>query len=385
MDPVILSACRTPIGKHKGALSSCRPDDLLATVLKEAVSRSQVASHQIDECFAGCANQAGEDNRNVARMSVLLAGLPNTLPAATVNRLCASGLEAIVQASRAIQTQDAQVVLAGGVESMSRAPIVQDKLTGATFDSSLGWRFKNPKLETLFPLESMGETAENIAEKYQIIRSEQDLFAFTSHQKAVHAQKNGYFDAELLRLPELSQDEGPRPEASLEKLASLKTIFRQNGSVTAGNSSSLNDGASALVLASPTFAQTHSLKPLGRILGVASIGLDPRYMGLGPLFSTQKLLKKLGLSIHNLDLIELNEAFAVQALAVIRELNLDPSQVNISGGALALGHPLGCSGARIVTTLLYNLRRTQKRIGLATLCVGVGQGLSIIIENNMLS
>lgn len=367
MEPVILSACRTPIGKHKGALSSIRPDDLLALSFQEAVLRSGVSPNFIDECFAGCANQAGEDNRNVARMSVLLAGFPDPIPAVTVNRLCASGLEAISQAARMIRTGDAEVILAGGVESMSRAPF-------------FGWHLPNPKLAARFPLESMGETAENIAEKYQITREAQDLFALSSHQKAIAARKNGYFDAELLKLPELAQDEGPRSDTSLEKLKSLKAIFRENGSVTAGNSSNLNDGAAALVISSDIYAQKNNLKPLGRILGAASVGLDPRYMGLGPVYATQKLLAKLGLKINQIDLVELNEAFAVQALAVIRELDLDPQKVNISGGALALGHPLGCSGARLVTTLLYNLQRTQKKIGLATLCVGVGQGLSMIIS-----
>lgn len=372
MEPVILSACRTPIGKHKGALSSVRPDDLLASVFKEAVSRAQIPAEQLDDCFAGCANQAGEDNRNIARMSVLLAGFPDSVPAVTVNRLCASGLEAIHQAARAIRTGDAEVILAGGVESMSRAPF-------------FGWYLPNPRLAARFPLESMGETAENIAAQYQISRKAQDLFALGSHQKAITAQKNGYFDAELLKLPELTQDEGPRADTSLEKLAKLKAVFREHGSVTAGNSSGLNDGAAALVIASPSYAQQNNLKPLGRILGAASVGLDPRFMGLGPIHATHKLLQKLGLKISQIDLIELNEAFAVQALAVIAELNLDPSKVNISGGALALGHPLGCSGARIATTLLYNLQRTRKKLGLATLCVGVGQGLSMIVENNMLS
>ncbi|MEI6805744.1 MAG: thiolase family protein [Myxococcaceae bacterium] len=372
MEPVILSACRTPIGKHKGALSNIRPDDLLASAFKEAVSKAQILPTQIDECFAGCANQAGEDNRNIARMSVLLAGFPDSVPAVTVNRLCASGLEAISQASRMIKTSDAEVVLTGGVESMSRAPF-------------FGWYLPNPELAKRFPLESMGETAENIAQKYQISRLEQDLFVLESHQKAVFAQKNNYFNAEVFKLPELTQDESPRADTNLEKLGKLKAIFRENGSVTAGNSSGLNDGAAALVLASQNYAQKNNLKPLGRILGAASAGLDPRFMGLGPVYSTQKLLKKLGLKPEDLDLIELNEAFAVQALAVIKELNLDPSKVNISGGALALGHPLGCSGARIATTLLYNLKRTRKKLGLATLCVGVGQGLSMIIENDMLS
>jgi acetyl-CoA C-acetyltransferase/3-oxo-5,6-didehydrosuberyl-CoA/3-oxoadipyl-CoA thiolase len=371
MEPVILSACRTPIGKHKGALSQIRPDDLLARVFSEAVSRAQIAPEHLDECFAGCANGAGEDNRNVARMSVLLAGLPYSVPAVTVNRLCASGLEAISQSARSIQTGDAELVLAGGVESMSRAPF-------------FGWYLPNPKLAERFPLESMGETAENIAERYKISRVSQDQFALESHLKVVNAYQNRYFDAELLSLPELSKDESPRPDSSLEKLAKLKPVFRENGSVTAGNSSGLNDGAAALVLASSNYAQKNNLKPLGRILGAASAGLDPRFMGLGPVYSTQKLLKKLGLKIEQIDLIELNEAFAVQALAVIAELNLDPLKVNISGGSLALGHPLGCSGARIATTLLYNLKRTQKKLGLATLCVGVGQGLSMIVENHML-
>ncbi len=397
MEPVILSAVRTPIGKLKGALSGMRPDDLLASVFAEAVKRSGVEPAQINECFAGCANQAGEDNRNVARMAVLLAGFPETIPAVTVNRLCASGLEAVSQAARLIRTGEAEVVLAGGVESMSRAPYVVSKEDPELrFDTSLGWRFPNPKLAARFPLESMGETAENIADRYGISRAQQDAFAFASHQKAVAAQQAGWFDGEivtphLMRGPDWipgqarnDRDECPRPDTSLEKLASLKPVFRAGGSVTAGNSSGLNDGASALVLASAKYAKEQGLKPMARILGSASAGVDPRLMGIGPVPATQKLLRNLGLGIKNIGLIELNEAFAVQSLGVIRELGLEISRVNISGGAIALGHPLGCSGARILTTLVHNLNRTGNSLGLATLCVGVGQGLSMIVENTML-
>ncbi len=381
MEPVILSAVRTPIGKLKGALSGIRPDDLLAGVFAEAVKRSGAEPAQINECFAGCANQAGEDNRNVARMAVLLAGFPETIPAVTVNRLCASGLEAVAQAARLIRTGEADLVLAGGVESMSRAPYVVSKEDPALkFDTSLGWRFPNPKLAERFPLESMGETAENIAERYRISRAEQDAFALASHQKAIAAGQAGWFDGELID----GRDECPRSDTSLEKLASLKPVFRLEGSVTAGNSSGLNDGASALVLASAEYAKKHGLKPMARILGSASAGVDPRFMGMGPVPATQKLLKNLSFKINDIDLIELNEAFAVQSLAVIGELGLDIDRVNISGGAIALGHPLGCSGARILTTLVHNLNRTGNRLGLATLCVGVGQGLSMIVENTML-
>lgn len=372
MEPMILSACRTPIGKIRGALSSIRPDDLLSSVFQEAVSRAGISAQEIDETFAGCANQAGEDNRNIARMSVLLAGFPETIPAVTVNRLCASGLEAVSQGGRMIQTGEAQLVLSGGVESMSRAPF-------------FGWHLPNPKLAARFPLESMGETAENIAERYKISRQAQDQFALTSHQKAILATQQGYFEAELLTLPELPVDEGPRANTSLEQLAELKPVFREKGSVTAGNSSGLNDGAAALVLSSKSYAKQRKLKPIAGILGTASAGVDPRFMGLGPVPATQKLLAKLNLKITDIDLIELNEAFAVQALAVIQELGIKPDRVNISGGAIALGHPLGCSGARILTTLVHHLVRTKKRLGLATLCVGVGQGLSMIVENNMLS
>ncbi|MES2504400.1 MAG: thiolase family protein [Myxococcota bacterium] len=391
MEPVILSAIRTPIGKVRGSLSTIRPDDLLAMAFKEATQRAAIPDTAIDECFAGCANQAGEDNRNVARMSVLLAGFSEQIPATTVNRLCASGLEAVVQAGRAIRTGDAQVCLAGGVESMTRAPYVMAKpdksFPGGTpqiFDSSLGWRFPNPKLAERFPLETMGETAENIAQKYGISRQAQDQFALESHQKAVLASQNGHFDAELLKLDELTQDECPRPDTTLEQLAKLKPAFKKDGSVTAGNSSGLNDGAAALIVASSAYAQQNGLKPMATILGSAAYGIDPRFMGLGPVPATQKLLTKLGLSIDDIDLVELNEAFAVQALAVMQELKILPAKLNISGGALALGHPLGCSGARILTTLVHNLHRTGKKLGLATLCVGVGQGLSMIVRSDML-
>lgn len=396
-DVVILSACRTPIGRIRGQLSSIRPDDMLALVLREAVKRAKIDDAVIDEVYAGCANQAGEDNRNIARMALLLAGLPTSLPAVTVNRLCASGLEAIVQASRMIRTGDAEVCLAGGVESMSRAPWAMAKPDGAfptgapaVFDTSLGWRFPNSKMASIFPLEQMGETAENVAEKYQISRTDQDQFAVASHQKAVAAQKAGYFDAEIVSValeqkkgpPVLvHQDEGPRADSSMDALAKLKPAFRTGGSVTAGNSSTLNDGASALILASRAFATAHGLPILATVRASASAGVDPRFMGIGPVPATEKLLQRHNLTSSDLDLVELNEAFAAQSLAVLRSLRIDEEKANVHGGAIALGHPLGCSGARIVTTLLGAMRtHPQARLGLTSLCVGVGQGLSVLIE-----
>jgi acetyl-CoA acyltransferase len=394
-DAVIVSACRTPIGKLRGALSSVRPDDLLAHVFREAVKRSGVAENDIDEAFAGCANQAGEDNRNVARMALLLAKLPQKMPAATVNRLCASGLEAIVQASRSIRTQDAQAVLVGGVESMSRAPWVMAKPEMAfpsgppsVFDTSLGWRFPNAKMQEIFPLESMGETAENVAERYGISRQDQDEFALMSHQKAVQAQKQGAFADEIVEVSIVSkketrsvnQDEGPRADTSLEALSKLAPAFRKNGSVTAGNSSTLNDGAAALVMTSRAFADEKGLTILGVIRSSAAAGVDPRIMGIGPVPATQKALSKIGLTTADIDVVEINEAFAAQSLAVMKELRLGADKVNVFGGAIALGHPLGCSGARIVTTLLSALKSRGGRYGLATLCIGVGQGLALVVE-----
>ena len=390
MDAVILDAVRTPIGRIRGALSSVRPDDLGALAIERLLARTRVP--QVDEVFFGCANQAGEDNRNVARMALLLAGLPESVPGVTLNRLCASGLEAAVQAARAIRVGEMEVCIAGGVESMTRAPWSvmkpdQGFAGGAlsSYDTSLGWRFPNPKLAERFPLEAMGETAENVAEKYGVSRADQDAFALRSHQRAVAAQEAGHFRQELIPVQAgktlVTSDEGPRPDTSLEKLAKLKAAFREGGSVTAGNSSSLNDGAAAILMASARKAQELGLAPLARIVASASAGVSPRLMGIGPVPATQKALKLAGLTAKQLDLVELNEAFAAQALAVVRELGIDESRVNIDGGAIALGHPLGMSGARLLTHLAYALRRTGGRYGLATLCVGVGQGLSVVIES----
>jgi acetyl-CoA acetyltransferase family protein len=377
-----------------------RPDDLLAHVFAEAVRRVGVPGSDIDEAFAGCANQAGEDNRNVARMAVLLAGLPQSLPAATVNRLCASGLEAIVQGSRAILVGDADVALCGGVESMSRAPWVMAKPadgfpTGApaVFDSSLGWRFPNPKMEKLFPLEQMGETAENLVDEHKISRADQDAFALRSHQRAVAAQQAGRFARELtpVTIPGKSgdvvvaADEQPRADTTLDALAKLKPAFRkEGGTVTAGNASTLNDGAAAVVVVSRAYADAHGLPILATIRGSASAGVSPRTMGFGPVPAVQKLLARHSLTVRDLRRIELNEAFAAQALAVTRGLGLSDSEVdekvNVRGGAIALGHPLGCSGARIVATLCSTLADEGGGLGLATLCVGVGQGLAVLLE-----
>ena len=394
-DVVIVSAARTAIGRLGGGLAPVRPDDLLAKAYTEALSRAGVDGADVDEAFAGCANQAGEDNRNVARMAVVLAGLPQSVSAVTVNRLCASGLEAVVQAGRMIALGDADLCLAGGVESMSRAPLVMAKgakgfAVGSrtAYDTTLGWRFPNPKMEAIFPLEAMGCTAENLVDDYQISREDQDRFAFASQQKALRAREEGLFDAECFQVEVpgrkgstiVSRDEGPRAETSLEKLGKLRAVFRSGGSVTAGNSSTLNDGAAALVLCSREKAEALGLKPLARLVASGSAGVDPERMGIGPVPATRKALEKAGLSVEDLDCIELNEAFAAQSLAVIRALGLDEARVNVRGGAIALGHPLGCSGARILTTLLYAMADRGDRYGLATLCVGVGQGLALIIE-----
>jgi acetyl-CoA acyltransferase len=399
-DPVLVAACRTPIGRLRGGLSAVRADDLLALALKEAVARAGLDGAKVDEVFAGCANQAGEDNRNVARMATLLAGLPQSVPAVTLNRLCASGLEAVVQAGRSIRVGDADVVVAGGVENMTRAPWVMGKPdagfpTGAppTFDTALGWRFPNDKMAKLFPLEQMGETAENLVDEFKISRADQDAFALRSHQRAVAAQKAGAFSRELVTVEiaqkkgeplRVTQDEGPRADTTLEALGKLKAAFRDGGSVTAGNSSSLNDGSAALVIVSRAFAKAHGLKPRARILASGSAGVSPRTMGIGPVPATQKALARAGLTMADLERIELNEAFAAQSLAVVRGLGLSDSdvdsKVNVRGGAIALGHPLGCSGARIMTTLLHALEDDGKSLGLASLCVGVGQGLSVILE-----
>ena len=400
-DAVIVDALRTPVGKLRGALASVRPDDLAGYTLRSLLDRvGRGAAEQLDEVIFGCANQAGEDNRNVARMAVLLAGLPDRIPGVTVNRLCASGLEAAAQAARMIKTGEGDLVAAGGVESMTRAPWVvakpADGYAGGslqTWDTSLGWRFPNPRMAERFPLESMGETAENVAAHYRISRQAQDEFALRSHRRAVAAAESGALSAELLPVPlaELSaekrkpdhsvdRDEGPRADTSLEKLAALRPVFRQGGSVTAGNSSSLNDGAAAVLVASGAKARELGLAPLARIVAAASAGVDPREMGMGPVPATRKALARAGLSVRDLDLVELNEAFAAQALAVIQELQLDPDRVNVDGGAIAIGHPLGMSGARLLTHLVHALRARRGRYGLATLCVGVGQGLSVIVE-----
>ena len=396
MDAMIIDAVRTPVGKLRGALSAVRPDDLGAYVIEQLLRRNPaVQPGAVDEVFFGCANQAGEDNRNVARMSLLLAGLPEHVPGVTLNRLCASGLEAAVQASRAIRLGDTELCIAGGVESMTRAPWAVAKPTegfaaGAlqTYDTALGWRFPNPKMAQRFPLENMGETAENVAAKYHIARGPQDEFALRSHQRALAAQEAGRFRAELVPVTvpgkqavTVDRDEGPRADTSLEKLAKLKPVFREGGTVTAGNSSSLNDGAAAILLASARKAAELGLEPLARVVAAASAGVDPREMGMGPVPATQKALRKAGLSVQQIDLVELNEAFAAQSLAVIQELRLDPERVNVDGGAIAMGHPLGMSGARILGHLVHALEARGGRYGLATLCVGVGQGVSVIVES----
>jgi acetyl-CoA C-acetyltransferase len=368
-------------------LSGERPDDLAAAVIAAAVERAGVAGEAIEDVYFGAANQAGEDNRNVARMGALLAGLPESVAGVTLNRLCASGLSAVVSACHAVVAGDGDLFVAGGVESMSRAPLVMAKPEHAfprgnqtVWDTTLGWRFPNPRLEAMFPLESMGETGENVAERYGVSREEQDAFALQSQQRWAAADSEGRFDDELVPVGEVVRDEHPRPDTSGEKLAALKPAFRKGGSVTAGNSSGLNDGAAALVIASEERARELGAEPLAAFVGSAVAGVDPRVMGIGPIPAVRKLLERSGVGVDELDLVELNEAFASQSLVVIRELGLDPQRVNVSGGAIALGHPLGMSGARLVVTLLHELRRRGGRYGLATLCVGVGQGQAALFE-----
>ena len=378
---MILSGVRTPVGRHGGALAEVRPDDLAALVIREAVERAGVDGAEIEEVYLGAANQAGEDNRNVARMAALLAGLPDTVAGLTVNRLCASGLSAIVAACHAVAAGEGDLFVAGGVESMTRAPFVFGKPEDAfargnqvVYDTTLGWRFPNPRLEEMFPLESMGETGENVAERYGVSREEQDAFALQSQQRWAAADSAGRFAEELVSVDGADRDEHPRPDTSLEKLGKLRPAFRKDGTVTAGNSSGINDGAAAVVIASEEKARELGAAPLGRFVGAAAAGVDPRVMGIGPIPAVRKLLGRAGVEAADLDLVELNEAFASQSLVVIRELGLDPEKVNVNGGAIALGHPLGMSGARLVVTLLHELRRRGGRLGLATLCVGVGQG-----------
>jgi len=387
MRAVILSAVRTPIGRYGGALSHIRPDDLAAVAIAAAVERAEIEPGSVEDVYFGCANQAGEDNRNVARMAVLLAGLPDTVAGVTINRLCASGLSAVVSACHAVMAGDADVAIAGGVESMSRAPLVMAKPDAAfprgnqtVWDTTLGWRFPNPRHEELFPLEAMGETGENVAERYGVSREDQDGLALRSQQRWAEANEAGRFADELIPVGDVVVDEHPRPQTSAEALAGLSPAFRSGGTVTAGNSSGINDGAAALVITSEDKAKELGIAPLGTFVGSAVAGVDPRVMGIGPIPAVQKLLARTGIDASRLDLVELNEAFASQSLVVIRELGLDEDKVNVNGGAIALGHPLGMSGARLVVSLLHELRRRDGRYGLATLCVGVGQGVAALFE-----
>lgn len=401
-EAVIIDAVRSPIGALGGVLATIRPDDLAAHILKALVERTKIDPALVEEVYLGCANQAGEDNRNVARMALLLAGFPVHVAGVTINRLCASGLNAINQAARAIKSGEGEVFIAGGVESMSRAPYSIPKAERpfafgnlTAWDTALGWRYPNPRMQSLYGTESMGETAENLAEQYpEFTRERQDAFALSSHQRAIAAIDNGKFAEEIAPVPVpqpkgesiwVDTDERPRRDTSMESLARLKPAFRPGGTVTAGNSSGLNDGAAALLLTSKEKAAELGLKPMARIVASAAAGVPPRIMGIGPVPATQKALQRAGLTIKNIQLVELNEAFAVQALVVMQELGLDSEITNVNGGAIALGHPLGCSGARIMTTLLHAMRRrapTAKRpfYGLATLCVGVGQGEATIVE-----
>ncbi len=384
---VILSGVRTPVGRYGGVLSGERPDDLGALVIREAVRRAGVEPAQIEDVYFGCANQAGEDNRNVARMASLLAGLPESVPGITVNRLCASGLSAIVSACHAVAAGEGDLYVAGGVESMSRAPFVFGKPEHGfprgdrtVYDTTLGWRFPNPRMEEMFPLESMGETGENVAERYGVSREEQDAFGLQSQRRWAAADEAGRFADELVAVGDTGRDEHPRPDTDASKLAALKPAFREGGTVTAGNSAGINDGAAAVVIATEEKACQLGAEPLGTFLGAAVAGVDPRVMGIGPIPAVRKALARAGVEVSELDLVELNEAFASQSLVVIRELGLDPERVNVNGGAIAMGHPLGMSGARLVVTLLHELRRRDGRYGLATLCVGVGQGQAALFE-----
>ena len=390
----VVDAVRTPIGRYGGLLSTIRPDDLLAMVIKALIARSpSVDPAGIEDVIAGAANQSGEDNRNVARMAALLAGLPASVPGITVNRLCASGLQAIMDGARAIRCEDADMIIAGGVESMTRAPYVMAKAGSAyardaqLFDTTMGWRFVNPALSALYHPYTMGETAENIARQWNISRHAQDEFAFESQVKYAAAYKANRFAEELLpvKVPsgrdvvDMYKDEHPR-ETSMEKLGQLKPAFMKEGTVTAGNSSGINDGAAALLLAAESAVKKYNLKPLARVVSMAVAGVEPAVMGIGPVPAAQKALKRAGLTVSDLELVELNEAFASQSIACIHDLGLDLETVNVNGGAIALGHPLGCSGARISTTLLHEMKKRKARYGLATMCVGVGQGAAVIYE-----
>lgn len=397
-DVVVIDALRSPIGKYRGGLARVRPDDLAARVLSALLDRQAAAKADLEEVILGATNQAGEDNRNIARMASLLAGLPYEVTGVTVNRLCGSGLEAVIDASRAIAVGDHQVLVAGGVESMSRAPYAMSKpdepfprKPPQIFDTSLGWRFQNPKMAERFPLIGMGQTAENVAEEYDVSRADQDAFALESHRKAAAAWEAGAFAREVVPIevpPEhrrakpttLDRDESIRADSTLESMAKLPTVFREGGTVTAGNSSPLNDGAAMVLLASRAWAEKNGVTPLARVVASASAGVHPNVMGIGPIPATQKALARAGLKASDMDVVELNEAFAAQSLACVRTLGLDPSKVNVNGGAIALGHPIGCSGARIVATLMNAMQAREARYGLATLCIGVGQGLACIFE-----
>jgi 3-oxoadipyl-CoA thiolase len=391
---VIVATARTPMGRYGGQLKDVRPDDLAAIAIREAVSRAGVEPKEIDDVILGCANQAGEDNRNVARMSLLLAGMPVEVPGQTVNRLCGSGMQATIAAAREIQAGAANVIVAGGVESMTRAPWVMPKPDGAyprgpqtAYDTAIGWRLVNPKMAAMYGTLQMGETAERVAQKYEVSREDQDAFALRSHQRALAAQKSGRLAEEIapVEVPQkkgealrLVDDEGPRADTSLEALAKLRAAFADNGSVTAGNSSPLNDGAAAIVLMSADEAKRRGLKPIARFVAAAAAGVHPDYMGIGPVPSSLKALQQAGLEPRDMQLVELNEAFASQSLACIRLLGLDEDRVNVNGGAIALGHPLGCSGARLVGTLVREMQHRDAKYGLATMCIGVGQGIASV-------
>src|SRR3990172_4145900 len=393
---VIVDAVRTPMGRHGGIFKDVRTDDLTAYIIARLVERTGIGKEEIEDVYFGCTNQAGEDSRNVARNASLLAGIPYTVPGVTVNRLCGSGLEAINQAGRAVETEHGDLFIAGGVESMTRGPWVLGKPASpfqrgdaTMYDSSLGWRFPNKRMGELYSLINNGETAENVAEKYQISRKDQDELALASHQKALRAQQEGRLKDEIMAV-EIAQrkgaplihdkDEGPRADTSLEKLAALQPSFKKGGSITAGNSSPLSDGAAALLVTTPQKAEQLRLKPLARVVASAAAGVHPNYMGIGPIPATQKALKRAGLTMAQIDLVELNEAFASQVLACVRELEIDLNKLNVNGGAIALGHPLGCSGARIMTTLIHEMKKRGARYGLATMCIGVGQGITTVVE-----
>ena len=394
---LICDFIRTPIGRYAGALSAVRADDLAAIPIRELLRRNPRADwSELDEVFLGCANQAGEDNRNVARMALLLAGLPDSIPGVTINRLCASGMDAVGTAARAIASGEIEFAIAGGVESMSRAPFVMPKAesafqrTNEIYDTTIGWRFINPLLKQQYGVDSMPETGENVAADCKISREDQDAFALRSQQRAAKAQASGFFAEEIVPVTvsgkksaaTVAVDEHPRPDSTLEGLARLKPAFRNPGTVTAGNASGVNDGAAALLLASEDAAKRHGLTPRARVLGMATAGVPPRIMGIGPVPATRKLLRRLQLQLSNFDVVELNEAFASQSLACLRQLGLpdDAPHVNPNGGAIALGHPLGMSGARLVLTAAHQLQRTGARLALATMCVGVGQGVSLALE-----